>query len=82
MSKDGRTYTFTIRPGMRFSPPSNQLVTAQTFKHTIERSLQPAMSAPAAGRSSATSSACPRTSTGKARHIAGIGHAASGSRFA
>jgi YVTN family beta-propeller protein len=41
VSKDGRTYTFTIRPGMRFSPPSNQPVTAQTFKHTIERSLSP-----------------------------------------
>jgi YVTN family beta-propeller protein len=41
VSKDGRTYTFMIRPGMRFSPPSNQPVTAQTFKHTIERSLSP-----------------------------------------
>ena len=41
VSEDGRRYTFTIRPGMRFSPPSNQLVTAQTFKHTIERSLSP-----------------------------------------
>ena len=41
VSEDGRLYTFTIRPGMRFSPPSNQLVTAQTFKHTIERSLSP-----------------------------------------
>ena len=30
-----------IRPGMHFSPPSNQPVTAQTFKHTIERSLSP-----------------------------------------
>ena len=41
VSTDGRTYTFVIRPGMRFSPPSNQLVTAQTFKYTIERSLSP-----------------------------------------
>jgi YVTN family beta-propeller protein len=44
VSKNGRVYTFTIRPGLRFSPPSNQLVTAQTFKHTIERSLSPHMS--------------------------------------
>ena len=44
VSEDGRSYTFTIRPGMRFSPPSNQPVTAQTFKHTIERSLSPRMS--------------------------------------
>ena len=40
-SADGRTYTFTIRPGFRFSPPSNQPVTAQTFKDTIERTLNP-----------------------------------------
>jgi YVTN family beta-propeller protein len=42
-SLDGRTYTFKIRPGFRFSPPSNQAVTAQTFKDTIERTLNPQM---------------------------------------
>lgn len=42
-SPDGRTYTFKIRPGFRFSPPSNQPVTAQTFKDTIERTLNPIM---------------------------------------
>jgi ABC-type transport system substrate-binding protein len=42
-SADGTTYTFTIRPGFRFSPPSNQPVTAQTFKDTIERTLNPKM---------------------------------------
>ena len=40
-SPDGRTYTFKIRPGFRFSPPSNEPVTAQTFKATIERTLNP-----------------------------------------
>ena len=40
-SPDGRTYTFKIRSGLRFSPPSNQPVTAQTFKATIERTLNP-----------------------------------------
>ena len=40
-SPDGRTYTFKIRPGFRFSPPSNEPVTAQTFKDTIERTLNP-----------------------------------------
>jgi ABC-type transport system substrate-binding protein/predicted Ser/Thr protein kinase len=39
VSRDGRTYTFRVRSGFRFSPPSNQTVTAQTFKHTIERAL-------------------------------------------
>jgi ABC-type transport system substrate-binding protein/DNA-binding SARP family transcriptional activator len=37
----GTTYTFTIRPGFRFSPPSNQPVTAATFKSTIERVVDP-----------------------------------------
>jgi YVTN family beta-propeller protein len=47
-STDGRTYTFTIRTGFRFSPPSNRPVTAQTFKHTIERTLNPRMHSPVA----------------------------------
>jgi peptide/nickel transport system substrate-binding protein len=40
----GRTYIFTIRPGFRFSPPSNEAVTAQTFKATIERVASPRLS--------------------------------------
>jgi ABC-type transport system substrate-binding protein/predicted Ser/Thr protein kinase len=39
LSADGRTYTFRVLPGFRFSPPSNQPVTAATFKYTIERAL-------------------------------------------
>jgi tRNA A-37 threonylcarbamoyl transferase component Bud32/streptogramin lyase len=39
VSRDRRTYTFRIRPGFRFSPPSNEAVTAETFRHTIERAL-------------------------------------------
>jgi YVTN family beta-propeller protein len=38
-SPDGKAYTFTIRPGFRFSPPDDQPVTAQTFKYAIERTL-------------------------------------------
>lgn len=41
VSSDGRTYTFTVRPGYRFSPPSNQPVTAETFRYSIERALSP-----------------------------------------
>ena len=37
----GTTYTFRIRPGFRFSPPSNEPVTAATFKATIERVADP-----------------------------------------
>jgi ABC-type transport system substrate-binding protein/tRNA A-37 threonylcarbamoyl transferase component Bud32 len=41
VSDDGRTYTFHIRPGFRFSPPSNEPVTAETFRHSLERELSP-----------------------------------------
>jgi YVTN family beta-propeller protein len=43
LSDGGRTYTFRIRRGYRFSPPSHERVTAQTFKSAIERSLSPKM---------------------------------------
>jgi len=41
VSPDGRTYTFMVRPGYRFSPPFNQPVTAETFRSSIERALSP-----------------------------------------
>jgi DNA-binding SARP family transcriptional activator len=41
LSTDHRTYRFTISSGFRFSPPSDQPVTAQTFKYSIERALSP-----------------------------------------
>ena len=47
-SADGKSYTFAIRSGFRFSPPSTERVTAQTFKATIERTLNPAMKSPIA----------------------------------
>jgi ABC-type oligopeptide transport system substrate-binding subunit len=46
VSPDGLTYTFSIRDGLRFSPPSGELVDAETFKHAIERVLAPAMASP------------------------------------
>ena len=46
VSRDGRTYTFTLRPGFRFSPPSNQPVTARAFQRAIERFLSPHVPSP------------------------------------
>jgi ABC-type transport system substrate-binding protein/DNA-binding SARP family transcriptional activator len=46
----GRTYTFRIRPGFRFSPPSNEPVTAATFKSTIERIANRRMKSPVASQ--------------------------------
>ena len=45
VSDDGRTYRFRIRPGFRFSPPSNEPVTAAAFERTLERVLSPAIQA-------------------------------------
>jgi YVTN family beta-propeller protein len=39
ISRDGRTYTFRLRRGFRFSPPSNQPVTARAYQREIERVL-------------------------------------------
>ncbi len=43
VSADGKTYVFTIRSGFKFSPPSTQTVTAETFKFAINRVLNPTM---------------------------------------
>jgi YVTN family beta-propeller protein len=41
VSDGGRTYTYRLREGFRFSPPSNEPVTAASFKRAIERTLDP-----------------------------------------
>jgi DNA-binding SARP family transcriptional activator/ABC-type transport system substrate-binding protein len=43
LTPDRRTYTFTIRPGYRFSPPSGEPVTAESFRRGIEHALSPAL---------------------------------------
>lgn len=43
VSTDGLTYTFTIREGYAFSPPSNEPITAETYRYSIERALSPAL---------------------------------------
>jgi hypothetical protein len=45
VSPDGRTYTFTVRRGVRFAPPSNAPVTAQDVRSSIERALSPKLGA-------------------------------------
>jgi ABC-type transport system substrate-binding protein/predicted Ser/Thr protein kinase len=70
VSNGGRTYTFRIRRGFRFSPPSNEPVTAQTFRHTIERTLAPSQQHGwAFGSDIAGATAF---SAGKSAHISGI----------
>jgi peptide/nickel transport system substrate-binding protein len=43
VSRNGRTYVFRLRSGYRFSPPSNEPVTARAFERAIERGLSPRM---------------------------------------
>jgi ABC-type oligopeptide transport system substrate-binding subunit len=47
VSTDRLTYRFRIRHGFRFSPPSNEPVTAASFKRAFERTLSPVMHSPA-----------------------------------
>jgi ABC-type oligopeptide transport system substrate-binding subunit len=49
LSPDRRTFTFTIRRGYRISPPSDQPVTAETFRYSFERALSPKLGTDAAG---------------------------------
>jgi DNA-binding SARP family transcriptional activator/streptogramin lyase len=46
VSSDGRTYTFTVRRGVRFAPPSGALVTAESVRYSIERALSPKLGTP------------------------------------
>jgi peptide/nickel transport system substrate-binding protein len=73
VSADGRTYTFRIRKGFRFSPPSNEAVTAATFKHTLERVLSPKLGRAGRGPSDAPAiEGLPAFRAGTASHISGI----------
>ncbi len=47
VSPDGKTYTFELRDGFVFSPPSNERVTAANFKWAIDRALNRQMNSPA-----------------------------------
>ena len=71
ISADGRRYTFTIRRGFRFSPPSGEPVTAQTFKDSIERSLNSQMHSPV-GYEFRDIVGAAAYMAGRTRHIAGV----------
>lgn len=72
-SVDGRTYTFTVRSGYRFSPPSNQRVTAEVFRYSIERALSPGLGSGAPGPSVIADIAGENAfRAGTAEHISGL----------
>ncbi|HYZ30533.1 MAG TPA: ABC transporter substrate-binding protein, partial [Thermoleophilaceae bacterium] len=39
VSRDGRTFTFSVRRGRRFAPPSGAVVTAEDVRASIERAM-------------------------------------------
>ncbi|HEX6679777.1 MAG TPA: ABC transporter substrate-binding protein, partial [Gaiellaceae bacterium] len=72
VSPDGRTYTFRIRPGYRFSPPSGEAVTAGTFRYTLDRALS-AKNVYSAGPDLASDiEGVSAYRAGKAAHISGV----------
>jgi ABC-type transport system substrate-binding protein/tRNA A-37 threonylcarbamoyl transferase component Bud32 len=72
VSADGRTYTFRIRSGFRFSPPSDEAVTAETFRHTIERLIAPSPDGPGLDPYVADIVGAKAFYAGKARQVAGL----------
>jgi ABC-type oligopeptide transport system, periplasmic component len=72
VSPDGRTYTFRIRRGFRFSPPSNEAVTAETFRHTIERQIATSPKDPGLDRYVADIVGAKAFYAGRTAHVAGL----------
>ena len=75
VTNGGRTYTFRIRRGFRFSPPSNEEMTAATFKHSFERLVSPRLGNGGRGPSDAPAV------VGLAAFRAGTCNVRSGQRF-
>jgi YVTN family beta-propeller protein len=71
VSPDGRTYEFTVRRGFRFSPPSNEPVTAEAFKRAFERALSPRVGS-FAGELVRDIVGAERYMAGRARRITGV----------
>src|SRR5215217_2306188 len=69
VSRDGRTYTFTIKPGLRFSDGS--AVTAAAFKRAFERAANPQQGSPATAFIHDVAGADERTD-GKAGSVSGV----------
>jgi peptide/nickel transport system substrate-binding protein len=71
LSADQRTYTFTLRPGVRYAPPVNREVTATDFITAIQRLYD--QQTPSPGQPYADLIAGARQfGTGKASRIAGL----------
>jgi ABC-type oligopeptide transport system substrate-binding subunit len=70
ISKNGKTYTFKIRPGFRFS--DGKPVTSANYAYAMLRSLNPKMSAPGAQFLTDIVAGADAYNTGKATSVSGI----------
>jgi predicted Ser/Thr protein kinase len=74
LSADGRTWTFRVRPGLRFAPPSGAPVTAQAFRAAIERAVSPRLGAFTPALTAVDDIVgADAYHAGKAAHISGVG---------
>ncbi len=73
VANGGKTYTFHLRPGIKFAPPVDREVTAADVKYSIERMMSPATRPVPPGTSFYMSIVgAPAFNAGKVKSIAGI----------
>jgi DNA-binding SARP family transcriptional activator/ABC-type transport system substrate-binding protein len=73
VSNGGRTYRIRIRPGFRFSPPSDESVTAESMRYTLERTLSPKLLGRGSGISLLSDVfGATEFEAGKTAHVAGL----------
>ena len=72
VSPDGLAYTFRIRPGFRFSPPSTEAVTAASFVRAFERVLAPQMKSDRGASFVQDVAGAQAFAAGRADHISGV----------
>jgi DNA-binding SARP family transcriptional activator/ABC-type transport system substrate-binding protein len=73
VSDGGRTFTFEIRRGFRFSPPSNEEVTAESFRDALERGIElTKLDGAPLPPSLANIVGAEAYHAGKARHVSGV----------
>jgi peptide/nickel transport system substrate-binding protein len=71
VTPDGKTYTFIVKEGFKLSPPSNEVVTADTFRAVIERNLSSKLQSPSASFITDIVGAN-AYAEGKAKRVAGV----------
>lgn len=70
VSRDRRTYTFYVRPGLKFS--NGDPLTAKDFEYSIQRSLTPALKSPSAPTYLLDIRGAYQYLSGKAKSISGL----------